>query len=212
MRTIRRAAVAALCLAALTACDGSGAAQKQRARKARDVELLALPYPAPTGAEPGSITTTYDGPRDRTTTTLRLGDLGVSGASPRQVAGATLLLTSSHKGRVRAADNPEGSVDGSFSVSTSQPGVLAFSGPPGSVVIGEESRPLRAASGPAPYTSAKATGGREETVRFRFPTEDLVAAANADRFALTFGTVRAEVSGPHLADFREFVSGLNPKR
>lgn len=214
MRTLILAAML-VGIGALGACDGSAAAEKARkdqAKRARDVQLLALPYPATSGLDSKSLSVAYDGARDRTTTTLRLADLKTGGKSAQQIRAATLHLTSSHKGRERASDNPEGSVDGSLTVNSSQAGVLAYSGPPGEIIIAGHAKPLREASGSDHYSSAKAAGGREEIVRFRLPTEDLIAAANSSGFTLAFGMVQIEINGASLADFREFASRLNPKR
>jgi hypothetical protein len=202
---------AAVLLPACGDSDSAAKAAKASAKKARDAELLKLPYPQSTGALPASITITYDAPLDRTTMTLRLTGLRVSGRSSAQVSSATLHLTSSHKGPTRASNNPEGSVDGSLIVQTTSPGILAYSGSPGAAVINGQAHPLREASGKERYTSAKPPERREEVVRFRFPTEPLVAAVNAGPVTLTFGAVQLDLSGPQLADLREFTARLNPQ-
>ena len=140
---------------------------------------------------------------------LRLTGLQVSGAS--QVREATLYLTSEHKGRERARDNPEGSVDGSLSVLAAAAGVLAYSGAPGEWLVDGEKMPLREASGKDPYTSRAAAGGFEETVRFRAPTESVVAAANGGSAALVIGTVRIELTTQQHAELRELAARLNPR-
>ena len=47
-------------------------------------------------------------------------------------------------------------------------------------------------------------------MRFRFPTEALVAAANAERAMISIGMVQVEITGAPLADFREFAARMNP--
>ena len=209
-KTIAASFVMAL-MGVLAACGSESErakAEKKEAKKERDKELLALEYPGSTGTQPRTIEIIYDAAGDRTTMTLRLEGLRAAG-SP-QVSAATLHMTSSHKGRVRAPDNPEGSADGSLVVQTASPGVLAYSGTPGTVAFDGQSLPLREASGKERYFSAKASGGREE-VRFRLPTEISIAAAKSSGFTLSIGTIRLEVSGAQLADFREFVARMNPK-
>jgi hypothetical protein len=200
--------------ASVLSCDRTGVptkAQKDQAKRARDAELLTLGYPASTGVQPKTMEIAYDGATDRTIMTIRLAGLRVSGRGAAGVSSATLHLTSSHKGRVRAVDNPEGSIDGSLIARTSSPGTLAYSGPPGTVTSGGRTTPLKAPSKVEGYTSTRVAGGNEETVRFRFPTEDMIAAAGTSNLSIAIGTIQVEVSGAQFADFREFVARLNPK-
>ncbi len=186
-------------------------AQKAELKRAQDEQLLALPYPTSTGRQPATMTLSYDDATGRTNATLRLTGLRVSGRRASNVSGATLHLTSSYKGHERAPDNPEGSVDGSIIVQTSAPGVLAFAGPPGTVTADGRITPLKKASGKDGYSSADGPSGRDEVVRFRFPTEDVVAAAHSSRVTISFGGIEIELSGAHLTDLREFAARLNPK-
>jgi hypothetical protein len=187
-------------------------AQKAEAKRAKDAGLLALTYPASTGTRPASMEISYDGAADRTIMTVRLTGLRVSGGGAASVRGATLYLTSSHEGRVRAADNPEGSVDGSIVVQASTPGILAYSGAPGTVTAAGQTTPLKGPSGKGGgYSSTKTVSGVDEIVRFRFRTEDLVSGVAAGGLTMTFGTIQVEVSGQNFADLREFVARLNPR-
>jgi hypothetical protein len=187
------------------ACDSR--TDKAQAKRAEDAMLLALPYPTSTGARPATMEVTYDAASGRTSMTMRLDGLRATGRRAAGVGGATLHLTSSHKGRVRGPDDPEGSVDGSFEVRTSTPGVLAYSGPPGTATADGRAAPLRPPKSGEAYSSA----GREESVRFRWPTEDLVRAANSGAVSMTFGGIEVELSRAHLADLREFAARLNPR-
>jgi hypothetical protein len=203
-------AAGVFCLAA--SCGERGApsrAEQADARRARDAELLALAYPASSGVQPRTLEVLYDGANDRTTMTLRLTGMRTSGGTP--VSAVTLHLTSMHKGRIRPADDPEGSVDGRIVVQTSSPGILAYSGAPGRFIIDGQPTPLREPSGKGGYTSARIPGGAEESVRFRFPTEQLIAAAQSSSFSLSFGKMEIEVAGQQLADLREFAARLNPR-
>lgn len=199
--------------AALVSC-GKGEptkAQKAEAKRVKDAALLALPYPASSGVLPRSIEISYDGATDRTSMKLRLSGMRVSGGGSANVGGVTLHLTSSHKGRVRPKDDPEGSVDGSLVAEVSSPGMLAYSGVPGNVTADGETTPLKASTDKDGYVSAKATGGREEVVRFRFPTKDLVRATAATSVTMSFGTIQIDISGQQLSDLREFAARMNPK-
>jgi hypothetical protein len=192
--------------------DRESKAQKAAAKREREAELLAMQYPASTGVLPATIAISYDSATDRTFMTLKLAGLRVSGRGAQGVSAATLVLTSSHKGRVRPADNPEGSVDGNVTVQASSPGSLAFSGAPGSISIGGQVTPLKDPSGKdSGYSSRKTAAGHEESVRFRFPTRDLVAAAQSDGFTMSIGTVQLEIAGQALADLREFAARMNPR-
>ena len=197
----------------LASCGGDDSdAKKEAAKRARDQELVKLPYPASSGTRAASMESSYDGARDRTSITLRLHAPPVSGAS---VSSATLYLTSSHPGTERPPGNPEGSVDGSLVIRCATPGLLAYAGAPGQVLVDGVTTPLREAQGDDGYSSTRATGGAagyEEIVRFRFPTELVVTGANSDGFTLAFKRLEVRITGAHLADFREFTSTLNPNK
>lgn len=183
---------------------------KAQAKAAEDARLLALPYPPSSGSQPASLGFMYDDATGRTSMTLHLKGLRAGGRRASNVSAVALHLTSSYKGRERARNNPEGSVDGSLVVRTSAQGVLAYSGPPGMVTAGGRTTPLKGPSGKGAYTPAP-SGGGEEVVRFRFPTEDLVSAVNSDAFTMAFGGIEIELSGAALSDLREFAARLNPR-
>ena len=183
-------------------------AQKAQAKQAKDHELLALAYPKSTGTQPRTIETTYDGAADRTLMTLRLTDVRLAGSGAVNASNAILNLSSSHKGQVRAQDDPEGSIDGSLDIQTKAAGMLAYAGPPGTLTADGKPMPLKEAS--KKNTGLKSSPG-EETVRFKVATKDLVAAANASAVSLTIGTVQVELTPAALADLREFAARLNPK-
>ena len=206
--TITTAALA--CAAVLLACDrqptrGEAAAAKQ----AGDEQLLALDYPASKGALPRTIEIVHEGGTGRSLMMLTLTGLPVRGPGASGVTSATLYLTSSYPGRTRPRDNPEGSVDGSVAVRASSAGLLAFSGPPGTIAIGDRALDLRPADGKQHYVSAE-EGDGEEIVRFKFPTEHLVAGATAGGFTMSFGRIEIDISGEHHADLREFAARLDP--
>lgn len=211
-RLIQRSAVplvlAALVLSLMSCSDEPSAADKAEAKRAKDAELIALPYPISAGTLPKSIEVRYDSTADRTIMTLRLSGIRVSGASGS--SGSTLELTSSHKGRARAVDNPEGSIDGGFTLRTTSPGAMAYAGAPGKIIVAGASHDLKAPSGSEGYRSGPGPNGPEEAVRFRIPTEHLIAAINAGELKLTFGTVNLEIDGQHLADLKEFAARLDP--
>jgi hypothetical protein len=212
-RALAQRAVVSVVLAVAVGACGRGEpskAERDAAKRAEDAALLALPYPARSGAQPASIRSVYDTATDRTSMTLTLAGLTPSPPIPG-VGPVTLCLTSSFDGPVRATDNPEGSVDGSISAVCASPGALAIAGVPGGVVIDGVERPFKPASAKNAYSSSPAAGGVEEVARFRFPTPDLVAAANAGGVAISVGRVRFEVSGPALADLHEFAARLNPR-
>jgi hypothetical protein len=203
--------LAALCLAPLSCGRGEPTkAQKDAAKREREAELLILPYPRSSGVQPASMQIAYDGATGRTTMTLRLAGLRIGGPGAQSIRQATLHLTSSYKGQVRDRDNPEGSIDGSLIAAVVTPGTLAFSGAPGSVKVDGHPQPLKKPSEGEPYASARAAGG-EESVRFRIPTEHLIAAVNAGPVSLTIGTIQLEISGQQLADLKEFTARLNPR-
>lgn len=197
--------------ASLLACDNSADARKDEARRRRDAQLLALPYPSAQGDLPASITLLYDPARDRTTMTLRLTALQLSGPAAANAAQPQLHLSSVHRGRARPADDPEGYIDAAFLITTTRPGLLAYAGSPGSLHADAETRPLQEATNADPYSSAPAPG-REETVRFRIPTEDLVNAANAAAVSLSLGPLRVELDPQARHDLRHFASRLRPGR
>lgn len=215
-----RATRVALTLALTASCvltasckehKGPTKAQKAQAKLTKDQELLALPYPKSSGTLPKSITITYDPATDRSVMTLQLAGLRTAGPSGSGVSSITLHLSSSYKGRVRAADNPEGTIDGRAVATCNAPGLLSYAGAPGAIVIGSERRELKAGSGKGGYSSSKAGAGWEESVTFRVPTADLVAATNAGTFVLSIGSVEIEIANVALADAREFVARLNPQ-
>jgi heat shock protein HslJ len=204
----------AACLTLLASCGESGAptkAQQAEAKRAKDAELMALSYPKSTGIQPKTMEITFDGASNRTSMMLRLVDLRVSGDGARQVSSSVLHLTSSHKGRVRPSDDPEGSVDGSLVAQSSTSGVLAYSGAPGTVTADGQTTPLKGASGKNEYSSTKTATGNEEIVGFRFPTKDLITASKASNLSMAFGTIKVELTGQQLEDLREFAARLNPK-
>lgn len=215
-----RAARAALVLAlaalatALPACKdsrGPSKAQKAQAKLQKEQDLLALPYPKSTGILPKSIAVAYDSATDRSTMTMQLTSLRAAGASSGGVGSITLHLSSSYKGTMRANDNPEGSVDARVVARCTSPGLLSFAGDPGAIVLGAERRPFKPASGKGAYVSSKIGAAWEESVSFRIPTADLVAAANADRFTLTVGGIEFQLIADAKADWREFAARLNPR-
>jgi hypothetical protein len=210
---IRAAALILLACGALISCgrsDEPSNAEKAAAKREKDAELLALTYPRSTGVQPASMQIAYDGATGRTTMTLRLTGMRISGTGSQGVRQPALHLSSSYKGQTRAPDNPEGSVDGSLIATATTPGALAFSGAPGTVTIGSQAMPLKKPSEGEAYTSARAAGA-EESVRFRFPTEHLIAAVNSGPFTMTVGTLQLEISGQNLADLKEFAARLNPR-
>jgi hypothetical protein len=198
----------------LSSCGDSAAAakaQKAAAKAKKDQGLLALAYPKSSGALPKTVQVRYDPTSDRTQMTLQFTGLRAASGG----AGAlTLTLTSSHKGKVRASDNPEGSVDASAVATSTSPGALAFAGSPGVIVVdGQPTDLIEPASGGA-YLSAPAQGGTEETVRCRIPTPAVVAAANAATggggVVLRFGGKEFALSPAQIADLREFAARLDP--
>lgn len=202
-----RSAPAIIVAAALlvSACDDTPSkAEKQRAKRVEDAALLELSYPS-AGGQPKTMEIAYDPVAGRTGMRLRLSGLRITGRGAG--GGAMLHLTSTFEGRERARDNPEGSVDGALVVQTARSGALAYSGPPGTVTVDGRTTPLREPADGAAYLP----GVPEESVRFRFPTADLVAAATSERVVLTFGTVEVELSDQALADLREFAARLNPR-
>ncbi|HYE62968.1 MAG TPA: hypothetical protein VD997_13310 [Phycisphaerales bacterium] len=209
---MRRAFAALFCAFFVVMCAGVPAcrrdtderAEKEAAKKARDAELVKLSYPASSGVQPAAMSVTYDGAADRTAITLKWTGLKLSGGGASGVSGATMYLTSSHKGRVRAADKPEGAVDGSFGVQGGT-GVLAFSGAPGRIVVDGNATELK---GPAKGDAY--VGGSEELVRFRVPTEAMIAAASAGSVVFEFATVKVELTPQQIGELRELVARMKP--
>jgi hypothetical protein len=207
--------VAVMSLGVAPGCQderGRAKAEKEEAKRARDAELLNLAYPPSSGTIPASMSVNYDAATDRTTITLNFAGLAVQGKAGATASSAALSLTSSHRGRSRAADNPEGSVDGSLVVACSSPGVMAFSGPPGQIVISGVSSALKEPSKLEPYTSTRVEGAWEEVVRFRVTTESLVQAAGASEVVLEVGSARIGLTSKQIADLREFAARLKPGR
>lgn len=195
---------------ALAACGESAAsekASKAAAKQKKDQELLALPYPKSTGTLPRSMQVRYDPTGDRTEMTLQFPGLKTASGG---VGPLTLTLTSSHKGRVRGADNPEGSIDASAAAVSSNAGSLAFAGAPGVIVIDGNEMELIEPSGGSAYMSVPASGGTEEVVRCRVPTPAIVAAANGGSVAFRFAGKEFPLSAPQVADLKEFAARLDP--
>jgi hypothetical protein len=203
----------AACCTILSGCGDSAAPGKTEtavAKRARDAALLALDYPQSSGAIPRTMVSVYDGANDSTIITLELAGLRPGGSGGANVGSIVLHLTSIHKGPVRPVNDLEGSIDGRLVLRAATAGHLAYSGPPGVLVAGGGSTPLKAPSGKGGYSSTRISGGVEESVRFRIPTEDLVNAASAGSMMLSIGTVQVELSAQHLADLREFAARLKP--
>jgi hypothetical protein len=198
-------AVSAMIVVGLGACrkDPDGKAAKEAAKSARDAELLKLEYPKSSGVVPPGMTVSYDGAANRTSITLKWTGLKVSGGSG--VGGGTMYLTSTHKGRVRGVDKPEGAIDGSFSVQGGGAGALAFSGAPGRIVVDGAVTELKGPAKGDPYV-----GGREEMVRFRVPTEALIAAAGAGSVGFEFAKVKVELTDHQVGELRELVARMRP--
>lgn len=209
----RVTAAAPLAAAFLIAACGDAEptkAQKDAAKKEQDARLLALTYPKSAGLQPRTLQTFYDAATDRTFTSLTLSGLRVTGTGAQQVSSVALHLTSSHKGRVRAPGNPEGSVDAGIVAQTAAAGTLAFSGPPGTLHLPGRKAPMKMPTDADEYTSTRAGAGREESVRFRIPTEDLIAALEAGDLTISVGTIQLQANPQQLAELREFAAKLNP--
>lgn len=211
MRTILFPSVLLLCGACVVASCGDGGApskaDKAAAKQKKDQELLALPYPKSGGALPKSVLVRYDPTSDRTEMTVQFAGLRAGGGG---VGALTLTLTSSHKGKVRGADDPEGSIDASAAAVSSNAGSLAFAGAPGAIESDGKVTELMAPSEGAAYMSAPAQGGFEETVRCRVPTPAVVAAANAGSVVFRFAGKDFALSAAQAADLREFAARLDP--
>jgi len=202
------AVLTAMLVVGLGACkrEADGKAAKEAAKVARDAELLKLEYPKSSGVVPPGMTVSYDGAADRTSIALKWTALKVSGgAGMSGGSGGTLYLTSSHKGRVRGADKPEGAIDGSFSLQSGGVGALAFSGAPGRIVVDGAASELKGPAKGEAYVS-----GREEMVRFRVPTEALIAAAKGGSVGFEFAKVRVELSEAQVGELRELVARMKP--
>lgn len=185
--------------------------EKDQAKAVKDQELLSLAYPKSSGVLPKSIAISYDPATERSLMTLRVHGLRAVGASSASVTSVELHLSSSYKGKVRASDNPEGSVDGRVVARCAVPGLLAFSGAPGTLLVDGQALPFKEPKEGEPYRSIKSGAGWEEAVAFRFPTKDLIAAANSASPRLTFGALEVEFSNDARADFAEFVARLDPE-
>lgn len=210
MRVARIIAILAVVACGIASCGDDGAsakASKAAAKQKKDQELLALPYPKSTGTLPRSVQVRYDPTSDRTEMMLQIPGLrALSGG----VGPLTLTLTSSHKGRVRGADNPEGSVDASAAAVSGNAGSLAFAGAPGVIVIDGNVIDLVGPSEGSAYMSVPTPGGTEEVVRCRVPTPAVVAAANGGSVAFRFAGKDFPLSASQVADLREFAARLDP--
>ncbi len=197
----------------VSGCGKGGPTKSEKAavKAQRDQQLLTLPYPKAAGTLPKSIDSRYDSTSDRTTAVFTLTALRPPTASTSRLSSTTLVLTSSHKGRVRSPNDVEGSVDGAVVGTSATQGVLAYSGGPGTILADGVELPLKEASAGKGYSSAPITGGYEETVRFRVPTEHLVAAANAKVITLKFAGVEVELSDSQMIELRAFAATLNPR-
>lgn len=195
-------------LAVATARRTTNSGKHSPAATARKQERAAeLEYPEP-GAVPTSLVSTHDESKDRSVLTLTLNGIPVS-ANGARLASATLTITSRFDGKERTRG--ELSVQCKLSLTSSEPGVLAPSSPPGSFVADGKALQARAAeAGHSGYTSSAKSDGSHESLDFHLSTRDILRIAAAKAVTAEFGRVRLTLTPTQVRDIRELAARMKP--
>lgn len=190
--------------------SGGKPGKAAKAISAKQTEYVGLAYPVSSGTLPKSIHIKYDGGKDRTRMTLGLSGVQLDpGGSASDVQ---ISLVSQFSGAVRTLNHAESSVDGTITLFTTLPGVLAAASPPGTFTVGStvlETQDRK--KGKSGYTSSKAGNGYTETLAFKVDVKDLIMLAKSSSAHGNFGQLGFSLKAEQITDLREFAARLNPQ-